>query len=142
MLPTLAAVVALIAGPSPRVVCDTPPGLEAGNTSTDFATVTISPEWCYAWQRVRKPPDLAGAGIALLVAVHEAEHVRYRDGDEAVTECRAMRDLPAVIADAVRTPLRYGHGKTWTVARERSAMWDSARAFDVQLAPAYHGASC
>jgi hypothetical protein len=37
-------------------------------------------------------------GQTLLAAVHESMHVKYADGDEALTECRAMQALPTELS--------------------------------------------
>lgn len=37
-------------------------------------------------------------GQTLLTAIHEAMHAKYADGNEALTECRAMQALPTELA--------------------------------------------
>ena len=39
--------------------------------------------------------DPTQRGQTLLTAIHEAMHAKYADGDEALTECRALQALPA-----------------------------------------------
>jgi hypothetical protein len=59
---------------------------------------------CNIWPSTR-PETLCGVycgvndhGSALLVAIHEAMHARYAEGNEALTECRAVKTYPSVLA--------------------------------------------
>jgi len=106
-------------------------------------------------------------GRALIVAVHEAMHVRYADGNEALTECRAMKTFPYLltslfpsIADPGPSPKKPRDHKALTRWKRAYAAWlvrarpwkaqqaleaamtKAAQAYDASLPKQYHGRSC
>jgi hypothetical protein len=93
--------------------------------------VYARPEICKAANTyVRTGRVTSAAGRSLLVLVHEAHHIAGVR-DEALTECLALRDVPAVAerlhagtSEAVMQHARYWHA--WIVAKH----------------PHYGGASC
>lgn len=80
------------------------------------------------------PDELAGA--ALLIAVHESEHFRYADTNEAVTECRALRDFPSVAAWVTHLQPKAFQAKL------QAWLWKGAVDSDAQMPQQYHGGSC
>lgn len=101
---------------------------------------------CNEWQQVKFNPvtqqdmvDDENAGQALLAAVHEAEHWRYKDDDEARTECRAMRDFRQTVwFDVIlgeELPLNYA-------ANLMPLLDDGALKADAKAPPQYHGGTC
>lgn len=145
ILPTLAAVVALIAGHPVPVTCDADAGtLGSAWLASTQPTVQLSPYVCSTWTRMRRGiPDeswLAAIGQDLTAAVHEGEHVRYSSYDEALTECRTLRDLPAVVAGIVGNmgdALGRYLAQRWTAAIIAYAL-----VVDAETPAQYHGAVC
>lgn len=137
---SLAAIVALVLGaPTTPVACGTTATVAWGEI--DSGRVVMSAFSCNVWERYPwRGGYLAARGMVLLTAVHEAEHVRYDDVDEARTECRALRDLPAVL-DAL-LPAGGDPLERWVRDRVGGQLEAAALALDAEAPPAYHGGSC
>jgi hypothetical protein len=91
----------------PPVPATTPRTREA-NVPPPYAVIPVAialdVSACSAWTAARDG-TLCGVycgvnshGAALLVAIHEAMHAKYADGDEALTECRAVQAFPGVMS--------------------------------------------
>lgn len=142
MIPTLAAVIAMIVGHPVPVKCTQIPPPQPGFTElgvTYFNTagptrIELQTFVCNEWNGVQgwpTPADYPGeyaiedvaAGGALLTAIHEAEHYRYATTDEAVTECRALRDYRSILDRVFPTgPIR------WQAPNVRKLLLQGARA--------------
>lgn len=152
-LATLATVVAMIVGHPAPVTCGPPQPVKVSGQFVELAqttfvngqptAITLADSVCLAWNNVvpwtsmwSEAPDQA-AGAALLVAVHEAEHYRYADLNEARTECRALRDIRGVIDQVF--PLSRFKQYGWALRR---ALLTGAYKLDASMPSAYHGAFC
>lgn len=146
-LPLLAAIVALAAGHPVPVTCDAPVGLLGTTMMAQPFPVQLSPYVCNTWREARGargvPSEewMAALGQDLLAAVHEGEHVRYGSNDEAMTECRALRDLPAITSDVLGTQGGDALGR-WLVQQWTGQVLAYAHYLDAGLPPQYHGATC
>ena len=84
-----------IPGDTPRSHESPPPPYPAGSTpvaTPDFIALDQS-HVCDAWTSA----DPSDRGVALLAAIHESMHAHYAEGDEALTECRALQMFPTVL---------------------------------------------
>jgi hypothetical protein len=104
------------------------------------AFIAIDQGYCDAWTG----NDLALRGRALLAAIHEAMHAKYAEGNEALTECRAMQLFPTVLqglfpaitdpgtapAGPGPAPVKQRHSSSAAIARWKRATthWRDAHA--------------
>lgn len=58
------------------------------------AFIVLDQSMCDGWTG----DDPAARGRALLTAIHEGMHARWADGDEALTECRALQAFPTELS--------------------------------------------
>lgn len=139
----LAAIIAVLVGHPIPTTCEQLPSGVLGQTVFVNGTPTeirLSLTTCWEWDALAQDPNVERveslAGGALAVAIHEAEHARYDSTDEAVTECRTLRDYGLAL------DLALGRSRTAGVDYRRLWMIYGAGWLD-GLAPAvYHGATC
>jgi hypothetical protein len=83
-----------IPGDTPQSHEASPPPYPLGLTPVSTpAFIAIDQSLCDGWTR----DDPAQRGVALLAAIHESMHAHYADGNEALTECRALKMYPTVL---------------------------------------------
>lgn len=150
---SLAAVIASIVGHPVPVSCTPLNSGQPGFTLlgyTNFyadgepANIELAPQMCAAWSGAVPVTDPASAqadvaaGGALLIATHEAEHFRYADLNEAVTECRALRDYGTVL-NTVLGPLRRFD---LAGASLRALLRQGETGMNAAMPTQYHGGVC
>ena len=99
-LATIAATVAMIVGHPVPVTCQYVAPSIAGEAwfGDTTARIELDPQTCNQMTvGMFAVIDREAYAWGMLVTVHEAEHIRYQDGNEAVTECRALRDFPLAV---------------------------------------------
>lgn len=101
---TAAALSAIVIGHPAPVTCGTTQPGYAGQTWFNAGVpfrIDLAAEVCrdLAWRF--QPATWMPTAVAAATVIHEAEHYRYADMDEAVTECRMRRDYLPTLADAL-----------------------------------------
>lgn len=79
--------------PAPADTPETHEGTYAPGYVAIPVFIALSPTFCANWT----PGDPSAFGSTLLLATHEAMHARFADGNEGLTECRAMKAVPGEI---------------------------------------------
>jgi hypothetical protein len=143
----------MIVGHPAPVTCGPPPSTQSGGQFIELGrttfvngqptAITLSGTVCTEWSGLvpwtsfwSEAPD-EEAGGALLVAIHEAEHYRYADLNEARTECRALRDYRLVLDQLFPVSRYTRHGRAL-----RTALVTGAYRLDASMPAEYHGARC
>jgi len=104
----------------PAAPSDTPATQEQPSSSGYvFIPVLIAIANCDDWTS----DDPTTRGDALLTAIHESMHAKYADGNEALTECRAMQALPTELASLWPGISNPGTEPTGPSLPVRSARW-------------------
>lgn len=142
ILPTLAAVLAFVVGHPVAYTCAPLPGNASGEAwyAPDLERVQFAPWVCSAM--TDDGYSLLGRrwyAQGVLIVLHEAEHVSGQEADEATVQCRALRDLPGVLAAL----LPHSDGvERFTSARVVATMTAWADSFAAMTMRAYQGGEC
>lgn len=142
LLPLAAVVVAFVGHPIPVTCADLPPNVLGTTTFINGrpTRIVLSTTTCDEWRAVQRDPSWETldrlAGGALSVAVHEAEHARYDATDEALTQCRALRDYGRAL------DLAFGRSQYAGVDLLRLEFIYGAGWLDQRGPAGYHGAVC
>lgn len=145
-LAPIAAVVAMIVGHPVPVQCTPINPHDAGLTTfVNGAPTLIQLQPGVCWDERMPVEDQtipAALANALLVVIHEAEHVALDSTNEAQVQCAAVRAFPSVLARSVVWPSDPSPLRMWLIHASEHRIDATVAGLNSLLPPAYHEQGC